>query len=84
MEDTNQLLAQLGTKIDQLNTHIKSEFKALNDRVIEVEKSIIKLDEKVSGIDKRLSNEETVSRTAFGAILAGVALSVIKYLFFPN
>ena len=84
MEDTNKLLTQLANKIDQLNTDIKSEFKQLNDRVIDVEKSIIKLDEKISGIDKRLSNEETVSRTAFGAILAGVALSVIKYLFFPN
>ena len=40
MEDIDKPLAQLANKIDQLNTDIKSEFKELNNRVIEVEKSI--------------------------------------------
>jgi hypothetical protein len=40
------------------------------------DKSIVKIEEKVAGIDKRLSNEETISRTALGAIAGDTVLAV--------
>lgn len=84
MSDADELLSQLIGKVDNLNSDIKTEFKQVNDRLTEVEKSLVKLDERIAGIDKRLSNEETISRTALGAIFGGVAIAAIKYLFFPN
>ncbi|MEL6440854.1 MAG: Bdr protein [Cyanobacteria bacterium J06621_8] len=84
MENTEKLLTDILQKIDNLNQEVRTEFKGVNDRLTEVEKSIVKLDEKVAGIDKRLSNEETISRTAFGAIAGGTVLAVLKYWFFPN
>ncbi|MDJ0903726.1 MAG: hypothetical protein QNJ55_33545 [Xenococcus sp. MO_188.B8] len=83
-ENTDKLLTEIISKIDNLNTEMKSEFKQINTRFNEVEKSIVKIEERVAGIDKRLSNEETISRTALGAIAGGTVLAVAKYLFFPN
>ena len=83
MENTEKLLLEISKKIDGLNQEMRTEFKQVNDRIVEVEKSMVKLDEKIAGIDKRLSNEETISRTALGAIVGGAALTVIKYWFFP-
>lgn len=82
--NTNNLLSEIINKIDKLNLEIKGELKEVNNRLTNVEKSIIKLDERIAGLDKRLSNEETISRTAFGAIVGGVAIATIKYLFFPT
>ncbi len=63
---------------------MRTEFKQVNDRIVEVEKTMVKLDDLIAGIDQRLSNEETISRTALGAIVGGAALTVIKYWFFPD
>ncbi len=84
MENTEKLLIEISKKIENLNQEVRSEFKGVNNGLNEVEKSLIKLDEKIAGIDKRLSNEETISRTALGAIVGGAALTVIKYWFFPD
>ncbi len=84
MENTEKLLLEISQKIDGLNQEMRTEFKQVNDRIVEVEKTMVKLDEKIAGIDKRLSNEETISRTALGAIVGGAALTVIKYWFFPD
>ncbi len=55
MENTEKLLLEISQKIDGLNQEMRTEFKQVNDRIVEVEKSIVKLDEKIAGIDKRLS-----------------------------
>ena len=83
-ENTEKLLAEILLKIDNLNKGMTSEFKEVNNRFNEVDKSIVRIEEKVSGIDKRLSNEKTISRTALGAIAGGRVLAVAKYLFFPS
>ncbi|MCS6911490.1 MAG: hypothetical protein NZM11_13120, partial [Anaerolineales bacterium] len=45
---------------------------------------IKRLDERLVSLDKRIANEELISRNAFGAIIAGVVIALVKYLFFPN
>ena len=82
--DTNALLNQLITKVDNLKQDIDKEFKEVKTQLNELDKSVIKLDERIAGVDKRLSNEETISRTALGAIFGGVSIAAIKYLFFLN
>lgn len=83
-ENTEKLLGEILLKIENLNKEMTSEFKGINNRFNEVDKSIVKIEEKVAGVDKRLSNEETISRTPLGAIAGGTVLAVAKYLFFPS
>ncbi|MCS7031174.1 MAG: hypothetical protein NZL92_06545, partial [Gloeomargarita sp. SKYG116] len=45
---------------------------------------IKRLDERFASLDKRLANEEVISRSAFGAIIAGIVVALAKYLFFPG
>ena len=47
---------------------------------LELEKFCSRIEEKVLGIDKRLSNEETISRTAVGAVVGGTVLAVVRFL----
>jgi hypothetical protein len=35
-------------------------------------------------LDKRLSNEEVISRTAFVAVVGGMAAGLVKLFFFPG
>lgn len=80
-------------EIKQSNELIKADlvsFKAEFQQSIETVKSDInelkvslaKVDTKVEGIDKRLGNEEAISRIALGSVAGGTILAFIKYLFF--
>ncbi|MCS6911489.1 MAG: hypothetical protein NZM11_13115, partial [Anaerolineales bacterium] len=60
---------------------LKGEIKALEQKVMG---EIKRLDERLVSLDKRIANEELISRNAFGAIIAGVVIALVKYLFFPN
>ena len=89
--NTEQLLKQLTDNVNNLGTEIKSELQVIKSNVEDIKKDIVdlkistgKLEEKMNGIDTRLKNEETISRTAFGAIIGGVIIGAIKYLFFPG
>ena len=80
--NTELFLKQLTDNLNNLGTEIKSELQQIKSNVEDIKKDLVdlkvstgKLEEKMNGIDTRLKNEETISRTAFGAI---------KYLFFPG
>ena len=62
----------------------KEDIKIIKTDVSELKLSLGKLEEKVSGIDTRLANEETISRNALGVVAGGTILAVIKYIFWGN
>ena len=89
--NTEQLLKQLTDNLNNLGAEIRRELHEIKSNVEDIRKDIVdlkvstgKLEEKMDGIDTRLKNEETISRTAFGAIIGGVIIGAIKYLFFPS
>ena len=58
---------------------IKSDIK---EGFAEVKGEIKRLDERINGLDKRLSNEEVISRSAFITVIGGVAAGLVKLFFF--
>jgi len=65
---------QLTGEIKRVETELKGEIKRVED----------KLTEKAVGIDKRLGNEELVSRGAFISIFVAGITSFTKYFFFSD
>lgn len=76
-DNTEILLQQILVKLDELRTEIKED---VND--LKTQQKV--LEEKINGVDTRLKNEETISRTALGAIAGVTVLAVAKYLFFAD
>ncbi len=88
-EPTNQelkeLILSLDKKIDlktsELEKKMEVGFESVRGEIKRVEE---KLEAKIDGLDKRLSNEEVISRTAFIAVVGGVAAGLVKLFFFPG
>lgn len=66
------VLIRLETKIDHLSEDVN-----------ELKVSVAKLDEKIIGLDKRLSNLEFIFRSIAGGIIIALILAAARYLF-PN
>jgi CHASE3 domain sensor protein len=74
-------LLELEKKVETGFTEIKGEIKQLDEKI---EGQVARLEEKINGLDKRLSNEEVISRTAFVAVVGGMAAGLVKLFFFPG
>ena len=83
---------QLDKKIEVGFAEVKGEIKRVEEKLEggikevkgEIKRVEEKLEAKIDGLDKRLSNEEVVSRTAFIAVVGGVAAGLVKLFFFPG
>lgn len=62
-------------------SEVRSEIKLVEERLTG---RINQLEEKLTGIDKQLANEELVSRGVFIALVGGVVTGLTKFFFFPN
>jgi len=67
------------TKILELDKKIEVNFAELKG---DIKRVVEKLEAKMDGIDKRLGNEEFISRSAFTALVVGVSTGLVKYIFF--
>jgi hypothetical protein len=78
--DTNFL--ELKAEIQRVEDSLGSEIKLAEEKL---GGEIKRIDARLDGIDKRLGNEEFVSRSAFVAIVVAMLGGLTKYLFFtPN
>jgi hypothetical protein len=68
--------AELDNKVDLGLAHVATE-------VARLEGKIGALDTKVDSIDRRIGNEEIVSRSLFIAVIGGLVAGLVKFLFFP-
>ena len=75
--ELRDLILGLDRKMDALD-------KKMDVRFAEQAGEIKRVEEKINGIDKRLGNEEFISRSAFTAVIVGVMAGLVKYLFFPS
>ena len=95
-EPTNQELKELILNLDKdmrvgfesVRGEIKRVEEKLEGGIKEVKGEIKRVEEKleakIDGLDKRVSNEEVISRTAFIAVVGGVAAGLVKLFFFPG
>ncbi|WP_013322612.1 hypothetical protein [Gloeothece verrucosa] len=99
IKEIKEILLALDKKVDGLDkkietglTEVRGEIKRLDEKIDsrfsqldqKIDLRFAQLEEKMNGLDKRLGNEEVISRTAFATILAGALAGLIKYLFFSN
>lgn len=72
----DQRAGELDNKVDLGLAHVATE-------VARLEGKIGALDTKVDSIDRRIGNEEIVSRSLFIAVIGGLVAGLVKFLFFP-
>ncbi len=92
-------LAQVGTEIARLEGKINTSESNLEGKIktsesnlegkiktleSNLEGKIGKLEAKVDAIDRRIGNEELVSRGVFIALVTGLLAGLVKFLFFPS
>jgi chromosome segregation ATPase len=79
--------SELDKKIDLGLAHVATEIARLDGKIDTVqgnlEGKIGALDAKVDSINRRIGNEELVSRSAFIAVIGGLVAGLVKFLFFP-
>jgi peptidoglycan hydrolase CwlO-like protein len=92
VDDVKTGINQIDTKINTLETKIEkidTKVEALATEVNDVKIGIAKLEEKINGstgildakltgIDKRMSNEEFISRSTFASLFAGTVAGFVK------
>ncbi len=76
--DIKSVEERLGGEIRLVEERLGSEIKLVEERL---GGEIKEVKEKLNGIDKRIGNEEFISRGALTAVFVSVAAGVIKYLF---
>ena len=86
--ELRDLILGLDRKMDALDKKMDVRFAEQAGEINRVEEKLTgeikRVEEKVNGIDKRLGNEEFISRSAFTAVIVGVMVGLVKYLFFPS
>jgi len=80
--------AEQAGEIKRVEVEVKRVEEKLTGEIKRVEEKLTgeikRVEEKVNSIDKRLGNEEFISRSAFTAVIVGVMVGLVKYLFFPS
>jgi hypothetical protein len=74
-------IARLDGKIDTLQGNLEGKISTLQGNL---EGKIGSLEAKVDSIDRRIGNEEIVSRSLFIAVIGGLVAGLIKFLFFSS
>ena len=99
LQELKELIVDISKQVNGIDkkmevgfAELKGEIKRLDGKIEQVETRLIvdikrvedTLSAKFEGFDKRLANEETISRTAFGALMVAALAGLVKYLFFSG
>ena len=79
-QELKELILALDKRMEIGFSEVRSEIKLVEERLTG---RINQVEEKLTGIDKRLANEELVSRGVFIALVGGVVTGLTKFFFFP-
>jgi hypothetical protein len=90
-QELKELILDLKKKMELGFSEVRAEIKLVEERLTgkinQVEEKLTgrinQVEEKLMGIDKRLANEELVSRGVFIALVGGVVTGLTKFFFFP-
>ncbi|MBF2057776.1 MAG: DUF4164 family protein [Cyanobacterium sp. T60_A2020_053] len=74
-------LNKLDESIDHLDQKFEVKLDKLSNEVNQVKVDIAKVDEKVTGVGKRLDNLEFIARTVGAGIVVALLLALARYLF---
>ena len=90
--EVNQKFAEVNQKMDKQFTEVNQKLETIDGRLnkleigqAELSGEIKTLEEKVSGIDKRLDNQEFINRGVLVAVIIALISGVVKLFgFFPS
>ena len=90
--EVNQKMDRQFTEVNQKFTEVNKKLETIDGRLnkleigqVELSGEIKTLEEKVSGIDKRLDNKEFINRGVLVAVIIALISGVVKLFgFFPN
>lgn len=86
--DLKEILSEFKQEFSRINQRLDGLQKDLTDVKLsqsEIRGDIKALDEKVTGLGKRLENQEFVNRSVFAAILVTILAGAVKFFgFLPN
>ena len=90
--EVNQKMDRQFTEVNQKFTEVNKKLETIDGRLnkleigqVELSGEIKTLEEKVSGIDKRLDNQEFINRGVLVAVIIALISGVVKLFgFFPN
>ncbi|MEB3175473.1 MAG: hypothetical protein VKN60_09885 [Cyanobacteriota bacterium] len=86
--DLKEILGEFKQEFSRINQRLDGLQKDLTDVKLsqsEIRGDIKALDEKVTGLGKRLENQEFVNRSVFAAILVTILAGAVKFFgFLPN
>lgn len=86
--DLKEILGEFKQEFSRINQRLDGLQKDLTDIKLsqsEIRGDIKALDEKVTGLGKRLENQEFVNRSVFAAILVTILAGAVKFFgFLPN
>ena len=76
---------KLSGEIIRVEEKLSGEIKRVEEKLSgDIKRVEEKLEAKIDGLDKRLSNEEFISRSAFTALVIASLTGLIKFLFFDH
>ena len=81
LQELKELIVDISKQVNELDKKMEVGFAKIEGEIKRVEET---LSTKVDGLDKRLSNEETISRTALAALVVASLAGLVKYLFFSQ
>ena len=79
-QELKELMLDLNKRVELGFSEVRAEIKLVEERLTG---KINQVEERLMGIDKRLANEELVSRGVFIALVGGVVTGLTKFFFFP-
>ncbi len=90
-QELKELILDLNKRMELGFSEVRAEIKLVEERLTgrinQVEEKLTgrinQVEEKLMGIDKRLANEELVSRGVFIALVGGAVTGLTKFFFFP-
>jgi hypothetical protein len=78
-QELKELMLDMNKRMELGFSEVRAEIKLVEERLTG---RINQVEEKLIGIDKRLANEELVSRGVFIALVGGVVTGLTKFFFF--
>ncbi len=86
-QELKELILDLNKRMELGFSEVRAEIKEVRAEIKLVEERLTgrinQVEEKLMGIDKRLANEELVSRGVFIALVGGAVTGLTKFFFFP-
>lgn len=76
--DLVKILEKIESKIDKLDEKFEGKFTKIEERLLEIEKSQVRLEEKVEGLSKRVDDRAFINKGVLVGLIIAIAGGAAK------